>query len=377
MRSTRTLFSASAAALGCLLTASTLSVASASTGSLSAGGPLGSLDFLGSLAADEGAFDLQAHRGGLGLHTESSPQAFANALELGVTTLELDTQVTADGEVVITHDRLPRTDVCQDTDPVVEGDPDFPYMENYIHELTLEQVRTLDCGSIQRPGHPDQQTHPGQQMMLLSELFDLVKAYGADGSDGVMMNIETKVEAGAPDETAPREEFVAAVHEEISESGLEQQVTIQSFDWGALMVMHELNPTMPLVALTNHDFLGIGADEPSPWLGGIDIDDFGGDGVAAAASIEGVVAYSPVATHPDQSCTVGEEDCQAYVTEEMVDSAHSHGLQVIPWTVNNVPTMEYLIDVGVDGIITDYPNILRDLMEERGLALPQQYTVQN
>lgn len=376
MPSTRALFTVGATALGCLLTASSLTVATAATGSLGADGPLGSLDALGSLGVGEHDFDLQAHRGGVGLHVESTPQAFSHALELGVTTLELDTQVTADGAVVVTHDRRPRTDVCQDTAPVVEGDPLFPYMDNYIHQLTLEQVRTLDCGSLRRPGYPDQQTHPGEKMMLLSELFDLVKAHGADGPDGVWMNIETKVEAGAPDQTAPRDEFVSAVHEEIAGSGLEQQITVQSFDWGALRAMHELAPALPLVALTNHDFLGVDSDEPSPWLGGIDIADFDGDGVAAAASIDGVVAYSPVATHPDQSCTVGESACRAYVTKEMVRSAHSHGLKIVPWTVNNVPTMEYLMDIGVDGIITDYPNLLRDLMAEKGLALPRQYTAE-
>lgn len=375
MRSTRALSTVGATALGCLLTAS-VTVSAAPTGSLGAGGPLGSLDVVGSLDPSEGEFDLQAHRGGVGLHVESSPQAFSHALELGVTTLELDTQVTADGEVVVTHDRRPRTDVCQDTEPVTAGDPLFPYMDNYIHELTLAQVRTLDCGSIRRPGYPDQQTHPGQQMMLLSELFDLVKAHGADGPDGVRMNIETKVEAGAPEQTAPRDEFVSAVHAEIADSGLEHQITIQSFDWGALMAMHELAPGLPLVALTNHDFLGIGAETPSPWLGGIDIADFDGDGVAAAASIDGVVAYSPVATHPDQGCTVGVNTCRPYVTRDMVDRAHAHGLEIIPWTVNNVPTMEYLMDVGVDGIITDYPNLLRDLMAERGLSLPRQYTAE-
>ncbi|MFD2394778.1 glycerophosphodiester phosphodiesterase family protein [Dietzia aerolata] len=330
----------------------------------------------GSLNSAGDDFDLQAHRGGLGLHTESSPQAFAHALEMGVTTLELDTQVTADGVVVVTHDRKPSHDVCRDTAPVEAGDPMFPYMDHYIHELTIAQVRTLDCGSIQRPGHPDQQTHPGEKMMLLSEVFDLVKAHGADGPGGVMMNIETKVEAGAPDETAPREEFVAAVNEQIAASGLAQQVTVQSFDWGALMAMHELAPDLPLVALTNHDFLGIGADAPSPWLGGIDIKNFDDDGVAAAASIEGVVAYSPVATYPDQSCTVGEDDCTPYVTQEMVDSAHAHGLTMIPWTVDAAPTMEYLLDLGVDGIITNYPNVLRDLMAERGMPLPKGYAAE-
>lgn len=376
MRYSRVTSIVGAAALGCLLASTPLAAAATPTGSLGSRGMPVSLDG-GSLTADPTVFDLQAHRGGLGLHVESSPHAFSHALELGVTTLELDTQVTKDGAVVVTHDRRPRPDVCQDTAPVVAGDPLFPYMDNYIHELTLEQVRTFDCGSLQRSGHPGQQIHPGQQMMLLSEVFDLVKAYGADGPDGVRMNIETKVEAGAPEQTAPREEFVTAVHEQIAASGLAQQISIQSFDWGALKVMHELAPGMPLVALTNHDFLGIGAATPSPWLGGIDIRDFNGDGVAAAASIDGVVSYSPVATHPDQNCTVGRDGCRPYVTEELVESARAHGLKIIPWTVNNAPTMEYLMDLGVDGIITDYPNVLRDLMAERGLALPRQYGPQS
>lgn len=387
MRSTRTLLAAGVTALGSLITASSLGVAAAApatagTGSSAPGTPgsgalgtgaLGSLDVGGSLGDDESVFDLQAHRGGLGLHVESTPQAFSHALELGVTTLELDTQVTADGQVVVTHDRKPRRDVCQDTAPVETGDPMFPYMDHFIHELTLAQVRTLDCGSLQRAGYPEQRTHPGERMMLLSELFDLVKAHGADGPDGVRMNIETKVEAGAPDETAPREEFVAAVHEQIGASGLAEQITIQSFDWGALKAMHELAPSLPLVALTNHDFLGIGDPEPSPWLGGIDIRDFHDDGVAAAASIDGVVAYSPVVTHPDQSCTIGEDACTPYVTAEMVESAHAHGLKIIPWTVNPLPNMEYLLDLGVDGIITDHPDRLRGLMEQRGLELPRAF----
>src|SRR5699024_11814262 len=104
-------------------------------------------------------FVLYAVRGWRVRHDESPPQACVHSLERGVTTLELDTQVTADWAVVVTHDPKPRTDVCQDTGPVDDDDPLYPYMEHTIHDLTLEQVHTLDCGSLQRPGHPDQQTH--------------------------------------------------------------------------------------------------------------------------------------------------------------------------------------------------------------------------
>src|SRR5688572_3633883 len=100
-------------------------------------------------AADRGhGFDLQAHRGGLGLVVESSLAAFGNALELGVSTLELDVQVTEDGQAVVTHDRRVSDRKCRDTAPAVPGDPEFPYVGKYLNTLTLRQVRTMDCGSL-------------------------------------------------------------------------------------------------------------------------------------------------------------------------------------------------------------------------------------
>lgn len=311
-------------------------------------------------------FDLQAHRGGMGLHTESSPHSFGHALSLGVTTLELDTQVTEDGHVVVTHDRKTNPEVCRDTAPATPDDPDYPYMGKYINELSLAQVRTLDCGSIAKPGYPQQKSHPGSQMMLLSEVFDLVRERGADE---VRFNIETKIEAAAPEETAPREVFVPAVLDVIHSSGMADRVEIQSFDWGALRLAHQIDPSLPLIALTNGDFLQVGEPGVSPWTGGVDVDDFGGDGVAAAASIPGVVAYSPVDTRP-QTCDVSQDGCEPYTTFEMVDRAHELGLKIIPWTVDHVPSMEYLLDAGVDGIITNYPDVLRELLVARGIAVP-------
>lgn len=308
-------------------------------------------------------FDLQAHRGGIALNTESSPYSFGAAVRLGVTTLELDTQVTRDGKVVVTHDRATNPGVCTDTEPATPGDPQFPYVGKFVKDLTLAQIRTLDCGSVQKSGFPGQQTHPGSRMMLLSEVFDLVRA---SGDEHVRFNIETKVEAGAPEETAPREEFVRRVHEEIARSGMADRVSVQSFDWGSLELMHRLSPSTPLVALTNGDFLEVGEDGASPWLGGLDVDDFGGDGVAAAASIEGVAAYSPVFAMP-QDCRVGDEGCAQYATREMVDRAHSLGLKVIPWTVDGASNMGHAIDAGVDGIITDEPDVLLGVLRERGI----------
>ncbi|QVQ52192.1 glycerophosphodiester phosphodiesterase [Spiractinospora alimapuensis] len=313
-------------------------------------------------------FDLQAHRGGVGLVVESTVPAFANALRLGVSTLELDIQITEDGEAVVTHDRRISSHNCQDTEPAFPDDPQYPYVGSFIKDLTLEQVRTLDCGSQRHPDHPNQEVLPGERMALLSEVFDLVHRYRAYG---VTLNIETKFEAGAPEETAPREEFVDVVLDEIRQARMVRQVTIQSFDWGALMMMREREPRLPIVALTNHDFLEVGEPGASPWLGGIDIDDFDGDPLLAIDSFD-ADAFSPVHGFP-QHGTVDDPDYEPYVTPEMVDQAHELGIDVIPWTINDRPTMQSLIDAGVDGMITDYPDQLREVMAENGFRLPKQY----
>ncbi|MEU6533524.1 glycerophosphodiester phosphodiesterase family protein [Streptomyces sp. NPDC046928] len=316
-----------------------------------------------------GVFDLQAHRGGLGLTTEESLEGFGKALRLGVSTLELDTQITRDQKVVVNHDRQISAQKCKDTAPLTPGDPQFPYVGKYIKHLTLAQIRTLDCGFQQLPGYPEQEQIKGFRMIELKDVLDLVKRYKAKQ---VTLNIETKVEAGAPEQTAPRALFVRRVYEEIHRSGIEKQVTIQSFDWGALKAMHELAPKYPLVALTNYDFLQVGKPGASPWLGGIDADDYDGDFVKAASAIPGVTALSPNYGFP-QNGTVADPGFRFYPDEKMVADAHRRGMKVIPWTCDDPATIEALMDLGVDGIITDYPNRVREIMKDRGMRMPRAY----
>ena len=310
-------------------------------------------------------FDLQAHRGGLGLVTENTLEAFANALELGVTTLELDVQITEDQVAVVTHDRQVASSKCRDTGPAFAGDPEFPYVGDFIRNLTFAQVRTLACDKP-LPQHPGQRVVANARMPLLSDVFELADCY--DARD-VRFNVETKVEAGAPEQTAPREQFVQIVAREVREARLLDRVTIQSFDWGALMRMREVEPRLPIVALTNGDFLQVGRPGASPWLGGIDIDAYGGSLVAGAASF-GADAISPVHGNP-QDGKVGDPNYRPYTTRALVEDAHDSGLDVIPWTIDDTATMASLMDAGVDGIITDYPDRLRTLMAERGLELPE------
>jgi glycerophosphoryl diester phosphodiesterase len=321
--------------------------------------------------------DVQAHRGGMGLRPESSAAAFAHALELGVTTLELDVQMSEDGQAVVTHDRRTNPVVCRDTLPARPGDPEFPYLGKLVRDLTVAQLKTLDCGTRRSPDPvsdliiDSQVPVPGSRMMTLRQVFDLVKRAAANGPGGVWLNIETKVEAAAPDETAPREQFVQVTVEEVRRSGLIDRVSIQSFDWAALRRVREVEPRLPIVALVEQDMLQVGRPGASPWLGGMDIDDFGGDPVPAAASF-GANVLSPVHGYP-QDGSVLDPGYRAFTTPEMVKQAHAAGIKVIPWTVDDVATMNQLIDVGVDGLITDYPDRLRDLLHARGRPLPQAY----
>ncbi|WP_405067745.1 glycerophosphodiester phosphodiesterase family protein [Kribbella sp. NBC_01510] len=319
-------------------------------------------------AATRGDFDIQAHRGGLGLTVESTIASFSHGLELGVSTLELDVQITQDGYAVVTHDRKVTGSKCRDTAPYTPNDPEYPYVGKFINTLTLKQVKQLDCGSLPQAGFPGQQPDPGARMPELRDIFALVHRYHAYD---VKLNVETKVEAGAPSETAPREQFVQVVAREIRKARIARQVTIQSFDWGSLMRMHQVAPELPLVALDNFDFLQVGKPGKSPWLGGIDIDDFGGDPIKAVTSF-GASAISPVDGFP-QGGKITDPAFRPYFTKDLVKSAHKAGLKVIPWTVDDPATIQWFIDQGVDGIISDYPDRVRDVVRANGFRLPRAY----
>ncbi|MEU5691017.1 glycerophosphodiester phosphodiesterase family protein [Actinosynnema sp. NPDC020468] len=309
-------------------------------------------------------FDLQAHRGGIGLTVESTLAAFGRALEVGVTTLELDVQITRDGREVVTHDRRTNPAKCLDTAPATPGDPLFPYAGRYVKDLTFAQVRTLDCGSRRWDRFPDQALSPGARMPTLAEVFGLARSYRAWD---VRFNVETKVEAAAPEETAPREQFVAVTRREVLRSGFLANVTIQSFDWGTLQLWRRTDPRFRLVALTQPEFFRPG----SPWTGGLDPADFGGSPARAARTF-GAVAISPVHGNP-QDGKVTDPGYVPFTTKAMVEDAHRNGMKVIPWTVDDPATIGKLIDDGVDGLITDYPDRLRTILQERGFRLPRRY----
>ena len=297
------------------------------------------------------AFDLQGHRGARGLAPENTLPAFERALDIGVTTLELDIGVTADGVVVIHHDPYLNPAITRDAGGQWLAGSKGPL----IKTLTLAQLQAYDVGRI-NPETPyartfdAQQARDGTRVPTLASLFDRVKALGANE---VRFNIETKINPGEPDDTVSAEAMTRALLKVIEDAGMTKRVTIQSFDWRSLQLVQRIAPAIPTVYLTvqtaNNDNVQGGA-----WTAGLKIADHGS--VPKLVKAAGGAVWSPNGSA---------------LTEALLKEAQALGLKVIPWTINNPADMERLIAWGVDGIITDYPDRLRGVMQARGLPLPK------
>jgi glycerophosphoryl diester phosphodiesterase len=299
-------------------------------------------------AAQTSGFDLQAHRGGRGETTEESLRAFAKSLELGVTTLELDIVLSKDDQPLVWHDPTIQADKCADTRPAFAGDPDYPYVGKLVHQLTLVQIRTLDCGK-RLAEFPDAEVVRGNKIATLPEVFALADSYRA----AVRYNVETKVEADRPGASAEPQEFVDVILAAVRTGGKLDRVEIQSFDWRTLPMVHRAEPSIPLVALYDEETWAPG----SPWLNGI-------DPVVVGDPMIGSLTVGANAVSPRYTLVTGKP---------YVDHAHSLGLEVIPWTVNDADAIREQIGYGVDGIITDFPALARGAMAGLGMPLPTAY----
>lgn len=304
-------------------------------------------------------FDLQAHRGGRGQWTEESAQAMLNSLALGVTTLELDIILSKDGVPVVWHDPVILPEKCSDTAPAWPGDTQFPYVGKLVHDLTYEQLMTLDCAK-QLTEFPDAEVIGGNKFITLPQLFELVQH-----NDRVHFNIETKIEAAAPGDSAEPQEFVDAILDAVDVAGVANRVMIQSFDWRSLPLVAKRNPEIPLVLLWDENTWR----PNSPWTGAVNFDEVAGDIIEAAKQV-GVHVLSPGYSVP-YGTKPGDEEYHPVATAELVARAHEAHLVVVPWTVNDKETMREQIAAGVDGLITDYPTRLREVLAELGMELPK------
>ncbi len=277
------------------------------------------------------AFDLQGHRGARGTAPENTLPGFAAALALGVATLELDTGVTRDGVVVIHHDRRLNPDIARG--------PDGRWIEApgpLLRDLDFAELQRYDVGRL-RPGSdyaarfPDQAPVDGARVPRLADLFALVRKAG---NAHVRFNIETKLSPDHPGETLPPEAFARALITEIRAAGVAPRTSVQSFDWRTLQVVEREAPEIATVYLTGRRRGG----------------------------------SQPQAVHAAGGRTWSPSD-QALDSAAMIE-ARALGLRVVPWTVNEPGYIERLIDLGVDGIITDYPERVRAELARRGIPLP-------
>jgi glycerophosphoryl diester phosphodiesterase len=311
------------------------------------------------------SFDLQGHRGTRGLAPENTLPAFARALSIGVATLELDTGVTSDGVVVVAHDPSLNPDIARGPDGrwIAARGPS-------IHSLSFAELSRYDVGRL-KPGtnyakrYPDQAAVDGTPIPRLADVFALVRR---SGNRHVDFNIETKISPLAPDETLAPEPFARALVAEVRRLRMSQRVTIESFDWRTLQVVQREARELPTVYLTAQqkfmDNVCTGpragtaaiapADcQPSAWTAGFQLKDHGS--VPKMVKAAGGAFWSPY---------FGD------VSEQSVKEAQSLGLRVVVWTVNEPAQIAKMLDLGVDGIISDRPDVVREEMKKRGMRLP-------
>jgi len=301
------------------------------------------------------AFDLQGHRGARGLAPENTLPAFAAALSLGVSTLELDTSITKDGVVVVSHDARLNPDITRGPDGRWLNPP-----TRAVRELTLDDLGHYDVGRI-KPGseysylYPDQKRMDGVRMPTLAQVFQLGRSAG---NADVRFNIEIKTSPEKPGDALAPEAFAKALLATIEREGMSSRVIIQSFDWRALKAVQALAPKIPTSYLSSQqrflDNIAAGKAEGSAWTAGVQLRDHGS--IPKMVKAAGGAIWSPY--YPELSAA-------------LVKEAHALGLKVIPWTANQTEDMARLIDWGVDGLITDRPDFLRDVMAEKNLPLPK------
>lgn len=263
-------------------------------------------------------FDLQGHRGARGLAPENTLPAFQKAMELDVNTIELDLAITKDHKIIVSHEPWMNADICLDPEgKPIEKENEKSYN---IYQMTYDEVKAFDCGSKYNPAFPEQNLETAYKP-LLKEVLNMVDSLSRNHGKKIKYNIEIKSLPEGDGIFHPKpEEFVRQVVKLLEEETDVDKVNLQSFDFRVLKEIHKTYPEIKLAALVyNSDF-----DTALKELGFIpDI-------------------YSPY--YP-------------LVNQEMIKQAHRMEMKVIPWTVNDLEAMSTLLRYGVDGIITDYPDL--------------------
>lgn len=276
---------------------------------------------LGGAAKAQALLDLQAHRGGRGLMPENSIPAMLHGVELGARTMELDCVISADGQVVVSHDVYMSSDFMSKPDgtPVLKSEE----KQYALYKMTYDSIRRFQEGIRAYPKFPEQKQVKTYKP-LLADLIDSVEAYvKTHHLKPIYYNIETKSSPDGDDIYHPKpDRFVALIMSVIRSRGIASRVTIQSFDPRTLQVLHNTNPGQTTALLVeNRDGLAKNIDR---------------------------LGFSPAIYSP----------YYLLVNADLVKEAHDRKIAVLPWTVNTEADMKTMSDLKVDGIISDYPDRL-------------------
>lgn len=271
--------------------------------------------------------DIQGHRGARGLMPENTIPAFKKALDLRVTTLELDLSVTGDGHLIVSHEPWISAEICQDKSGNTISEESKSQLN--VFQMTYNEVRSYDCGSKVNERFPEQQKISVGKP-LLENMIKEAEAYGEGiGYTNFGYNIEIKSMPQGDELYHPvPSEFSDLVYSTLDSLLAWDRVTIQSFDFRVLKYFNRTYPDVSLVALIEND---------NSWEENIKELGFNPE------------IYSPY---------------YKLLSKRTVTEIQQEGIKVIPWTVNTAGEMNELIDWGVSGIITDYPNIAVNLMKK-------------
>ena len=269
-------------------------------------------------------FDLEGHRGCRGLMPENTIPAMLKALELGVTTLEMDAHISKDGQVLLSHD--PYFNREHELLPNGSEIPRSEAKQHILYQLDYSDIKQYDVGSKFYKKFPEQQLQKAYKP-LLSEVINTVQTHLASNNlPQVFYNIETKSKPSGDGIYHPApEEFVDKLMAIILEKGIAPYVIIQSFDLRTLQVLKQKYPDIKSSLLVEN-------------LKSLD------KNLSKLGFVPEI--YSPY---------------YKLVTPVLLEKAHALNMKVIPWTVNTLPEMKELKHMGVDGIITDYPNLFKKL----------------
>ncbi|MBK6442428.1 MAG: glycerophosphodiester phosphodiesterase [Actinomycetales bacterium] len=270
------------------------------------------------------------HRGARGLIPENTIASVRAAIDAGCSGVELDVRLSADGHVIVWHDAT--------LDPLKCRSTDVDYSGARVDDLTLAQLRTVDVGSPLSPRFPRQRPAHDERIVTLGQLF----AACAQATD-VWWIVEVKVDPTDPREVSTRHTLVDRVLASIAEAGVQRRSFVHSFDWTVLELARQLDPERPRSALA---VVGDTFAPASPWLGRVKWEDHRGDLASAASELE-VAVISPDVP----SCDI-----------ELVSRAHALNLAVVPWTVNDPAEIRRLVKADVDGIVTDDPDLVLDVV---------------